>query len=144
MSETEFEVRGPSWTTWDLAAEQWSGIARLLGVLHTAGPFYAIVNVAGELDRIHVVSNGGAVWVLRLEQGTLLSVLGAHVESPALTQVQIEYREEVIEDPPPAMYWLPKQLGLGIDDAIEMANVALTNSAALPSTRVDLFPSNAR
>jgi len=142
MSDKRFEMKGPSWSTWDLTSAQWPAVATLLGALHTAGPLYVIITVAGAPDHIHVVGNGTGVWVLKLDQGTTMSVLGAELATVDLMAVQIEYRDEPVEDPAPAVYWLPRQLALGIADAIEMTRVALTDSASLPSTQVELFPSN--
>ena len=139
-----FKIQGANWDTWQVSAPSWPAVAKLLAALHAAGPVFVTVSIKGGQERVQVVGDGRIVWIVTLEPGTTLSVLGAEIPieytTEHLTHVQIEYPPVPVEDPAPATYWLPTQLGVTIEEALELLSEALLNPASIERTQVEMFP----
>lgn len=138
-------VGGPHWDwhDWGLDAESWLSARKVVEALHESGGFCAIVRGQATEAEVYLVGDGIGVWLLRWGSGPDPLILGAELRgqlAPEIVRVEVEFREEAIEDPPPVWFQLPLELRLAAPAAFDLAGRVIAGEEDLVATQFKVRP----
>lgn len=132
-----------------LEAASWPDLWALLSHIAKVERFvFSVESTAGAFEPITVTFNGQVMWVMRHDFSVepTWHVYGENVTvaytNKHMTFVQVEFPDEVYEDPAPAHWWLPTALGYEPNQA-EPIIKQLIDSEQVAHTSILMEPSNA-
>lgn len=110
---------------------------------------FNVESTEGAFESFALTFDGSVMWAMRhdFRNDPVWYVYGGTVDveytNEYMTFVQVEFPDEVQEDPPPSHWWLPTALGFPLDQAKSVVE-QLISGGDVEHTTIQMEPSSAR